>query len=222
MDKLEDIFPSSLNPLDIRDVGYLCFCLVEGRSRWKVLSTRVALFVGQGIHIRLNERSRYGYDVAVRIGDGRASTRWDSRVQKERVALPLWSLASSLEKHHNVEGVRRRGTRQRSVVLSAGFSKIRVSTRSTQHSTLNPSLFALWQTNRKRRAFPFFTLSGDGPLMFFDDAFDHGQPQSGSLAEFLRRKERVEDFLDHIHGNAMARIGYREFHHLFFRCQADS
>ena len=33
----------------------------------------------------LNERSCYGYDVVVRIGDGRTPARRDSRLQEERV-----------------------------------------------------------------------------------------------------------------------------------------
>ena len=39
-----------------------------------------------GVHVGLHERSCYGYDVVVRIGDGRTPTRWDRRLQEERVA----------------------------------------------------------------------------------------------------------------------------------------
>jgi hypothetical protein len=38
-----------------------------------------------GVHVRHYERSRYGYDVAVRIGDGGTPSRWDSCLQEECV-----------------------------------------------------------------------------------------------------------------------------------------
>ena len=42
-----------------------------------------------GVHVGLHERSCYGYDVVVRIGDGRTPPRWDRRLQEERVAYRL-------------------------------------------------------------------------------------------------------------------------------------
>ncbi len=38
------------------------------------------------VHVGLHERSCYGYDVVVRIGDGRTPARWDRRLQEECVA----------------------------------------------------------------------------------------------------------------------------------------
>jgi hypothetical protein len=38
------------------------------------------------IHVGLNERSRYGYDVVVRNCDGYTPSWWDYRLQEECIA----------------------------------------------------------------------------------------------------------------------------------------
>lgn len=46
------------------------------------------------VHVGLNERSRYGYDVVVRNCDGCAPSWRDNRLQEERIARRPGQLAS--------------------------------------------------------------------------------------------------------------------------------
>lgn len=41
------------------------------------------------VHVGLNERSCYGYDVVIRNCDGRTPSWWDIRLQEERIACRL-------------------------------------------------------------------------------------------------------------------------------------
>jgi hypothetical protein len=62
------------------------------------------------------------------------------------------------------------------------------------------------------RAFAFLALHGNAASMFINNAFDHGQSQSGPLSKILRGEEGIEDPGNGIGWNTVSGIHHLEDH----------
>ena len=72
-----------------------------------------------------------------------------------------------------------------------------------------PSAHA-WEANRQRGAFAWGAGNGNRSAMLFDDLFDGREAQAGSGA--LRRKERLEDFVENFSRNRGAVVLDQDLH----------
>ena len=64
----------------------------------------------------------------------------------------------------------------------------------------------------ERRALLHFAGHADVAARLLDDAIDRGQPQSGAVANILRREERLEESAERVTVHADATVADRQTH----------